>query len=277
VAQTSSIVTLAAATTLVAVVVREAHLGDIGRRSIEASLHIEAIQLRCATSTTFIVLHSKKVLRALYVVSSEGYVEHHLIAMIVSGGSHTHTVNDTVRKLEKSQLYIMNKIIEVGVIEDNGVGGESLVQPGLEGQREGLRAQCFNLVDSLDTNLLNLIFEVLKQVIPNIQDIIAIWAHALGAIHIAIGCITYTATNFASIPSTIIEGLGIRNKVLVSVVVPGSGEPHVLDVLTGAVTRAIVGASSTLAAFAFISIKALAFSSFTVTDTTVGAFGILME
>jgi len=55
------------------------------------------------------------------------------------------------------------------------------------------------------------------------------------------------------------------------------GKGGVLNVFASAVARAIIGAGCARAGLAFVAIKALAFAGVTIADTTVSAFGVLME
>jgi hypothetical protein len=53
-------------------------------------------------------------------------------------------------------------------------------------------------------------------------------------------------------------------------------EGKVIDVLTGSMPRAVIRAGSALTALALIAVEALTLTTFSVTDTLPGAFGISM-
>lgn len=111
----------------------------------------------------------------------------------------------------------------------------------------------------------------------DIEDIVSIGAHSLRAINVAISWITDATTNLAVIPATVGEGLGVLNEESVVIVSIGSCEMQVLDVLACSMSRAIIGAGSSLAALSFIPIKALALASLAIANTAIGTLGILVE
>jgi hypothetical protein len=102
------------------------------------------------------------------------------------------------------------------------------------------------------------------------------WAHALRAVVVTILRITDTATNLVLVESTVGESLVQLSefKVLVRELSGTKGE--LVDVLASTMTRAVIGARSTLATLSFVAFKAFTFTSFTVAKTLTSTFSVSM-
>jgi len=80
-----------------------------------------------------------------------------------------------------------------------------------------------------------------------------------------------------AVPCVVGEGLGFIVQTRGLEVVPGCTVGQVLKILASAMTRAIIGASGTLASLSFIAIKAGTFTSVTLADASPCTFQILVE
>jgi hypothetical protein len=79
------------------------------------------------------------------------------------------------------------------------------------------------------------------------------------------------------VPVVIWKSLRILDEVTGRIVIPSGSEVHVFNIFTGSMSRAIIRARCALASLAFITIETLAFARFSVANTTVGAFSVLVE
>jgi hypothetical protein len=192
--------------------------------------------LRCATSTTDIVLHCKDVLIALHGVTGEGDVDMDIrISAWIS--SHTNTVDDTVRKVEEGELDVSGEVRQVkdgGVIEYDGDGGEGLVKLRLESQSKGFSTKRRGIADGRrEEEGLCLVFERDEEVVTSVENVIAVRTHSLRTIHITISGITDTSSDLAGIPASVREGLWVAVEADNAVLVPGSSVEQVIDVFAG--------------------------------------------
>lgn len=191
-------------------------------------------------------------------------------------------VDDSVGQVQKSQVHVVDKIREVGVIVHDRDGGEGLVQSGREGQSEGLGVEAGVPGQSgggggLKAQVLHLVLLGHDQVVAHGQHVVAIGAHALGAVDVAVGGVANAAAGLAGVPVVIVEGQLTALEVREPVLIPSSGEGHILDILACSVATAIVGAGGALARLALITVKASALSGSSVANTSAGTFSILVE
>jgi hypothetical protein len=124
--------------------------------------------------------------------------------------------------------------------------------------------------------LLHVVLVIIK-IIRYIEDVVSEGTHALGAIDIAEGGITYTPTSLSSIPRREFESLRICVEPNGRVISPCSTKGHVLNIFTSSMTTAIVRAGGTGTALTLIAIEALALTSSTITDASSSALHVLVE
>lgn len=227
-AQSTVIIALASSTTLVAVVISGNELGGVivVTEIVGGILQIKTFDLGVAPIATIEVLDSEEVLVTLHALSSEGHIDLEALMKpilserrIVSSGAttvHSQVINDTVRKTLKSSLNSIRHSQRIGGIKHDRPGSESLVQLRLKSQGEsstieasvgGIQMGC----RARESELLSLVQSVTSEVVTVIHHIRAIWAHALGAINIAILRIADTTTGLSGVPSVdrkILETLG---------------------------------------------------------------------
>jgi len=177
----------------------------------------------------------------------------------------------------------VHKIGKIVAIKVDGDGGKCFVQAGGEGQRKGLSVVIKSLGGSScrgfsrhEDQVLHLVFFRCKQIITMVQNISAVRAHSLGAINIAVGGIALALTNLFVVPVAVNEGLSLIEEQSGLVIRPVGSKHQILNVFASSVTRAIIGASEASTGFAFIAVKAVAFSSGTITHTLSSAFRILV-
>jgi hypothetical protein len=297
-AQTGRVVALAATAALVGVVVGRqggVHLAD-EVTGVGTGLNRDTGQLRGTAIVALIVMNNQVVLGTLHVVTGEGHKEIKLEGGNVLGfsgggslagtchsglGSDGDTINNLIGEHQESKLHIVRELIVVetiGVAHHNGDGGEGLVQLGLERKSECLRVDVLSLnlreveLDSLDVL-------VKGQVLVNsvVQDIVAVRAHSLGAVKVAIQGIAHASTLLVAVPIVVGEGLRLHEEALLGIIVPGGSVVKVFDVLAGTVAGAVVGAGSALAALTLVAIEALALTRVTSADTSARALQVLVE
>jgi len=294
-AKTGGVVTLATAAALVAVVLSSDGGIDRGNKvgAIGSGLNRDTSQLRGAAIVAFVVVNNQQVLWALDVVTGEGYshlklegssvlrIRHRARSKGAGLGGHSHTINHLVGKHHKGKLNVVGKFSMIKVIRvthHKWDSSEGLVKLGLEGHSKGLAVDIGSL-HSGEVELEELDVLVQDQVLvdTSVQNIVTIGAHSLGAINIAVQGIADTSALLMSVPTVVVKGLGVSMESSGLVVVPGGLEVQVLNVLAGTVTRAVIGAGSSLAALALIAIKASTFTSVTLADTTTRALQVLVE
>lgn len=122
-----------------------------------------------------------------------------------------------------------------------------------------------------------MIFQRNKQVITDIQDVSAVWAHALRTVNIAIGGITDTAACLLIVPTLEREGNRIFAEVLASIIIVNSAITEIFNVFTCAMARAVIWTGCSSTSLAFITIKTLAFACLTIANAAIGAFSILVK
>ena len=216
------------------------------------------------------------MLRALHSVSREGDVNCDLARAEILGCRHGDAVNDLVGKVEQCQLDVVDKVRDIVLVENDGDSSESFVQASCEGKSKSLGVEVVEHIISLEAQLLHLILRGDKEVVSDVQDIISVGAHSLRAVDIAVGGIADTAADLAVVPVLVFEGdilLEVRNNI----VVPAGGVCHILDILARSVAGAVIGAGSSLASLALITVKACALTSATVANTSAGTLCILVE
>lgn len=218
------------------------------------------------------------MLGALHVVTDEGDVDSGLQHTDVRA-VHLDLVNDSVGQTLQSSLDSQDEGVEVRGISVvlNGDGGEGLVQSGGEGQSEGVVIIDVRLSIRDEQNRLHLVLSRGSHIQALIHDISTELAHSLGAIDISVFRVADAATSLGTIPLVVGEGLGLLlDEVSVLPVLGNRGIGHVLDISAASVARAIVGASSSLASTTLIAGEALALTTVTVADTSVGALSVLV-
>jgi hypothetical protein len=263
-AQTRSVVALSTTATLVRIVVSQAKLGDIGEGISISRLQRETINLGRASVSTLVVLHKDHVLGSLYTFPSEGDVNGDnakLFSIQTVVGGNSDAIDDSVGEIQQRQLNIVHKIREIVTLEYNGNGGESLVQLGAESQSESLSIKSGitgSKIGSLEIQILNLILGGDQKVVTNIQNIGGVRAHALGAINIAVGCVTDASTDLGGIPVMVVKSL--HRRLGAGVNGPSLSNGHILYELAGSVSGAVIGTGGALAALAIVAVEALTFA-----------------
>jgi hypothetical protein len=237
-------------------------------------------------------LNSQEVLATLDRVTSElDEANHNInitrsgILVVREGAVNIDTINDSVGETQESELDIVLQVFIISHVHGDGEGGEGLVALRLEGKSECLAVLITSSVSNTILGVLNEVEDdflsvdvlVSEKVISHIKDISAVGADTLGAVNIAIGGIADASTGLVVVPVTESESLGGLLDRLVRELSTRRGVSQILNVLAGAVARAVVGAGGALAALALIAIEASALASLAVADTTAGALKVLVE
>jgi hypothetical protein len=191
-------------------------------------------------------------------------------------------VNNSVGQSQESILDGNNKIMggSVAALELNRSGGEGLVQLGLEGKGKSLATEGIDIGVVVEPDVLDLVLLCLVEVITLVHHIIAPGAEALRAVNITELGVADAGTSLLVVPLVEGGGFDVLDELAaesIGAVEGAVGKAKGLDVLAGSVAGAIIGAGSSLASLAFVSLEALAFTGTTVADTLVGALGVLVE
>mmetsp|Transcript_41403 Transcript_41403/g.103473 ORF Transcript_41403/g.103473 Transcript_41403/m.103473 type:complete len:209 (+) Transcript_41403:343-969(+) len=204
----------------------------------------------------------------------------------IDTGVHLHVVDDSVGQSLQSVLNVQHELVQTVSatstasirVEVNRKCGEGLVQLTLEGQSKGAVAVLVVLQIALvgqEVQLLDLVLMGVQQVVSLVHDIITVLAQSLGAINITILGVALTAASLVAVPAVVWESVGVLGKETVNaghsvlVISLDLSERHVLNILAAAMTGAIIRTGSSLAALAFISGEALAFTGASVANTLI--------
>jgi hypothetical protein len=276
-AQTGGVVALSAAAALVTVVVGHSGLGEIGASLGHAGLQVQAVDPGCAAGAALIRLDGEQVLLALDGIASESDLDINNSGTDPLAG-HLDSIDDFVGQVQQSKVDIVNKICHVPIIEHNGDSGKSLIESGGEGQSEGSEVEVAHVHHAGDESQgLHLVLGGHQQVVANRKNIVSVRAHSLGAVNIAVGGIAQAAAGLAGVPVVVVEGNFATCEVHQLGRIPLSRVGEIIHILAGSVARAIIGASGSLARFAFKPVEARALASASVAYTSSGALGIFME
>ena len=149
------------------------------------------------------------MLSSLHIFAGKSDVDLNEIisSIIVNLRVHVNIINDLVWQTKQGTANGSGHTQRIVRIDHNWSSGEGLIELGFESQSKGLVIQVSNIgsVD-LEHDGLNVIFSRSGQVVAFIHNIIAIWAHALGAIDISPFWITHTAACFLIVPTIVSEG-----------------------------------------------------------------------
>jgi hypothetical protein len=228
---------------------------------------------RSAASSTFQVFKDEEILGTLHIVAIKS--DHELEgASAKHRGGHRHTIDHVVGELHESILHVVSKS-EVARGEVNRGGGESLVDLRLEGKSKGVRRR--ERREGFHTESLNLVEKSVGEVQSLIHDIVGLGAHSSRAIHIGVVRVAEATSSLLHVPlveSEVVLGSLVNRAIIVT---PHRAKGEVFEVFASAVTRAVIGAGGSLAAFASVTFEAFAFTSRSIADTSSRAFSILVD
>jgi hypothetical protein len=189
-------------------------------------------------------------------------------------------INDFVGKGKKSQMHIVAKLSGIcSTLGGDGIGGESLIEAALKSEGKGLSCGAVKLILLLNKgNVLSLSLLIEQKVISNIQNVIAMGAHSLGAVNISVLGITHTLSVLLGVPFFVRDSVvGVRFEVRNTSLTVHSSKGKIVKVLASSMARAIIRAGSSGAGLAFVAIKALAKTGGTITDSLASALSIVVE
>jgi hypothetical protein len=264
------VVALSTSSALETVVVGEDVLSDVtcGMKKINS------IQKRSAPSCASVVFHDKKVLLSLVAVSSEGNVDaNHIVGKVKVITVHMDTVNNTIGEVEQGRLNVRRHSRRGGSVDLDGDGGESLVKARFEGEGKSSLGKSTGTVSG-ESDSLSLILSIIQLVQTTVHHVIPMGTHALGTVNISVLRIADTATDLVVVKSVVCEGLLRLGELHVLMRKLSSTKGELIDVLTGSMTRAIIGARSALASLTFVTIKALALTGLTVAKSLASTFSV---
>lgn len=165
--------------------------------------HVDALELRGATIGAEVVLNRKKVLLSLVAVASECNVHSDLVDTVrsVHITVNMDAINDPIGQVQKSSFNGIGHSERGRSADFNGDCGESLVEARLEGQGESSTSSSCSSAEEIDS--LSLVLNLIQLVKAAIHHIIAVRAHALGAIRIAVLRVTNATTDLQVIKAVI--------------------------------------------------------------------------
>jgi hypothetical protein len=280
-ANTSGVIALSSATTLITVEISMLNLRDIH----EVWGQIQTSNLWSATITTFIRSDCDKILRTLYVLSDKTDIQECSIAIVIIGTGNINVIDNAVRQLFQCTLNIEQETGEVfrGTEKENRSCGVALIKLALECEGEGLAVEAVlgivqSVSMSMELQVLNLIFKRGSKITSLIHDIGAVITESLRAINITITSIAVATSGLRVIPLAVGKGVGsLLKEISVLIILGDSTIRQVLDSETTTMARAIIRARTTLTGFAFIPRETFTFTRVTVANTTIGAFRILVK
>jgi len=184
VANARGVVALSTSTTLERVEISKLNVGNI----LIEGLQVGASDLGSASIVAKVVSYRQRILRALNVVANKREVQRDpLISTPASAGTartrrtmHVNSVNNVVGQLHKRLLNLQHEIMEVssGWLKRDRLGGEGLVQFGLESQGKRLRAE-LGISCGKQGNLLHIEFLTGRHIVSNIHDVSSVLTHSL--------------------------------------------------------------------------------------------------
>lgn len=196
------VVALASSSALVRGEVRHLDLGHVGGRAVEHVVHVDAGQLRGAAVGAFVVHHLDDVLGTLVVAAGESHIQMHVITGRIQGTSHSDAVDNLIGEVQKSELDIVNEVVEFQRCATHGDGDGSVhfVHSRCELQSKGLSFVLAVVDGALKHQLLSLILQRHQKVVSGVQRIGSIATHAFGAVNISVSGVAYAASGFAAVP-----------------------------------------------------------------------------
>jgi hypothetical protein len=262
------VVTLASSAALETVVVGEDVLSDVS----SGVQHVHSLQQRGAASSASVVLHHQKVLLSLVAVSSEGHVHgDNVVGEVEPLAVHMDAIDDSIGEVQEGRLDVGGHGGGAGGVNLNRDGGEGLVEARLEGQGEG-SASLRSLSGEGDS--LGLVLGIVQLVLATVHHVVTVRAHALGAVHITELRVAHAAAHLGVVEALVGEGLLELGELEVLVGELGGAEGELVDVFAGAVSGAVIGARSALAALAFVAVKALALARVAVAKSLASTLGV---
>lgn len=109
------------------------------------------------------------------------------------------------------------------------------------------------------------------------QNVGSVRAQSFGAINVSVLSITHAPTGLGLVPPVVGRAVSIAAEVLLVPVRIHGHEIHVLDVLTGTMSGALVGAGGAVASLALVALEALTHARAAVANAAAGTLSVAVK